>query len=71
LALCEQQKGTLRECIAARRTQIAELKARRKALPKHILIKDLPEEDRFYQCPRPTTPGHYEAHERKLPESLL
>jgi hypothetical protein len=47
VALCEQQKGTLRECIAARRTQIAELKARRKALPKHILIKDLPEEDRF------------------------
>jgi hypothetical protein len=47
VALCEQQKGALRERIVARRTQIAELKARRKALPKHILIKDLPQEDRF------------------------
>ena len=30
-----------------RRHQIEQLKAQRKALPKHIEIKDLPEQDRF------------------------
>jgi hypothetical protein len=47
LAACEQEKGALRQRIEARRSQIAELKAQRKALPKHTLIKDLPEKDRF------------------------
>ena len=47
VALCEQQKGALRERIEARRSQIVELKVQRKTLPKHILIKDLPAQDRF------------------------
>jgi hypothetical protein len=32
MAACEQQKGTLRQCIEARRSQIATLKTQRKAL---------------------------------------
>jgi hypothetical protein len=49
MALCEQQKGELRQRIEAGRSQIAELKAQRKTLSKHILIKDLPQEDRFHR----------------------
>jgi hypothetical protein len=47
VAACEQEKGALRQRIEARRSQIAELKVQRKTLPKHILIKELPEKDRF------------------------
>jgi hypothetical protein len=47
VAACEQEKGALRQRIEVRRSQIAELKAQRKTLPKHILIKELPEKDRF------------------------
>jgi hypothetical protein len=47
MAACEQKKGTLRQCIEARRAQIATLKAQRKTLPKHLPLKDLPEVDRF------------------------
>ena len=47
VAACEQEKGALRQRIEVRRSQIAELKAQRKTLPKGILIKDLPEQDRF------------------------
>jgi hypothetical protein len=47
MAACEQQKGTLRQGIEARRAQLATLKAQRKALLKHLPIKDLPEADRF------------------------
>jgi hypothetical protein len=47
MAACEQKKGTLRQCIEARRAQLATLKAQRKALPKHLPIKDLPEAERF------------------------
>jgi len=36
MAACEQKKGTLRQCIEARRAQLATLKAQRKALPKHL-----------------------------------
>ena len=38
VVLCERQKGDLRQRIEARRSQIAELKAQRKTLPKHILM---------------------------------
>lgn len=47
MAACEPQKGALRQCIEARRSQIATLKTQRKALPKHLPMKDLPEADRF------------------------
>jgi transposase len=47
MAACEQEKGALSQRIEARRAQIAALKAQRKALLKHIPIKDLPEKDRF------------------------
>lgn len=49
VALREQQKGELRQRIEAGRSQIAELKAQCKTLPKHILIKDLPQKDRFHR----------------------
>ena len=43
----QQKKGQLQQAIEERRPQIEQLKAQRKALPKHIEIKDLPEQDRF------------------------
>lgn len=43
----ELKKGQLQEAIQARRFQIQELKTQRKANPKHIEIKNLPEQDRF------------------------
>ena len=39
----------LQQAIEERRPQIEQLKAQRKALPKHIEIKDLPEQDRFHR----------------------
>ena len=45
----QQKKGQLQQAIEERRHQIEQLKAQRKALPKHIQIKDLPEEDRFHR----------------------
>jgi len=45
----ERDKGALSETILARKAQIQELKAKRKALPKHILVKDLPQDDGFQQ----------------------
>jgi hypothetical protein len=47
MAAYEREKGDLRQGIEARRAQVAELKAQRKALPKHLLLKELPEADRF------------------------
>ena len=44
-----REKARLRQSIAERQTKIKELKARRKALKRHIEIKDLPEADRFSQ----------------------
>lgn len=49
MAAIEKDKGALRETIHARKAQIQQLKTKRKALPKHILVKDLPQEDRFQQ----------------------
>jgi hypothetical protein len=42
-------KGQLQQTIENRRQHIEQLKARRKAVSKHILLKDLPEQDRFQQ----------------------
>ena len=42
-------KGQLQQAIENRRQHIEQLKARRKAVSKHILLKDLPEQDRFQQ----------------------
>jgi hypothetical protein len=43
----QQKKGQLQQTIEQRRQQIEQLKTQRKAIPKHIEIKDLPEQDRF------------------------
>ena len=43
----ERKKGQLQQAIEERRHQINQLKAQRKALAKHIEIKDLPDRDRF------------------------
>ena len=43
----QQKKGHLQQVIEERRHQIKQLKDQRKANPKHIEVKDLPEQDRF------------------------
>jgi len=43
----QQKKGQLQQAIEERRHQIEQLKTQRKAHPKHIEVKDLPEQDRF------------------------
>jgi hypothetical protein len=43
----ERKKGQLQQAIEERRQQIEQLKDQRKANPKHIEVKDLPEQDRF------------------------
>lgn len=43
----EQDKGKLLEQIEARQLKIDQLKKERKATPKHITLKELPEEERF------------------------
>jgi hypothetical protein len=43
----ERKKGQLQQAIEERRQQITQLKDQRKANPKHIEVKDLPEQDRF------------------------
>jgi hypothetical protein len=45
----QRDKGQLQQAIEERRQQIDQLKAQRKGLTKHLQIKDLPEQDRFYQ----------------------
>jgi hypothetical protein len=42
-------KGQLQQAIVEGRQHIEQLKAQRKALAKHILLNDLPEQDRFQQ----------------------
>jgi hypothetical protein len=42
-------KGQLQQAIQKRQQDIELLKSQRKALPKYILVKDLPEQDRFQQ----------------------
>jgi hypothetical protein len=45
----EFSKGQLQQAIEKRCHDIEQLKIQRKAVPKHILVKDLPEQDRFQQ----------------------
>ena len=45
----ELSKGQLQQAIENRRQLIDQLKAGRKALAKHLLLKDLPEQDRYQQ----------------------
>jgi hypothetical protein len=45
----ELSKGQLQQAIEKRCQDIEQLKTQRKAVPKHILVKDLPEQDRFQQ----------------------
>ena len=45
----ELTKGQLQQAIEKRRQDIEQLKTERKAVAKHILLKDLPEPDRFQQ----------------------
>jgi prepilin-type processing-associated H-X9-DG protein len=47
--LHEQEKGTLLQIIQQRQSQLESLKAQRKAAGRHVLLKDLPEKDRFSQ----------------------
>ena len=42
-------KGQLQQAIEKRCQHIEQLKTQRKAVPKYILVKDLPEQDRFQQ----------------------
>jgi hypothetical protein len=44
-----QKKAALQEDIESLQTRVLELKADRKATPRHIAVKDLPEEQRFKQ----------------------
>jgi hypothetical protein len=46
-AAYETKKGQLLQSIESRQLKLAELKAQRKNAPKHVLLKDLPQEDRF------------------------
>ena len=46
-AAYETKKGQLLQSIESRQLKLAELKAQRKNTPKHVLLKDLPQEDRF------------------------
>ena len=43
----QQKKGHLQQVIEERQHQIKQLKDQRKAIDKHIEVKDLPEQDRF------------------------
>jgi hypothetical protein len=45
----QRKKGQLQLAIEERRCQIEQLKAQRKAVAKHIEIKDLPDKDRFHR----------------------
>jgi len=45
--LNQSKKGQLQQAIEERRHHIEQLKAQRKAIAKHIEIKDLPDKDRF------------------------
>ena len=43
----QQHKARLHEAITARAALLEELKARRKQTPRHLALKDLPEEEQF------------------------
>jgi len=48
-AAFEQKKGRILQSVQTRQAAVADLKAQRKNTPGHILVKDLPEQDRFSQ----------------------
>jgi len=48
-AAFEQRKGVLLQTIEARSTAIEQMKVQRREAHKHVLVKDLPEPDRFSQ----------------------
>ena len=43
----QQQKARLHEALTTRETCLAELKAKRKDIPRHVALKDLPKEEQF------------------------
>jgi hypothetical protein len=53
----EQQKGQWPEQIGQQETQLAEWKPQRKATPRHLTLKELPEQERFAQLR--TTKKHF------------
>jgi hypothetical protein len=53
----EQQKGQLLERITQQETQVADGKRQRKETPRHLTLKDLPEQERFAQLR--TTKKHF------------
>jgi hypothetical protein len=57
VAAYEQEKGRLLEGLQQQEQKLAQLKAQRKALPRHLLLKELPEAERFSQLR--TTKKHF------------
>jgi len=57
VALYEQQKGRLLEQLQQQEQKLAQLKAERKALLRHLALKELPEAERFSQLR--TTKKHF------------
>jgi hypothetical protein len=60
----QRKKGQLQQAVEERRQQIEQLKTQRKAVAKHIEIKDLPDKDRFHRLrsEKKTLHRHYQAH---------
>jgi len=57
VAAYAQAKGRLLEQLQQQETKLAQLKAQRKALPRHLTLKELPEAERFRQLR--TTKKHF------------
>jgi len=57
VAAYEQAKGRLLERLQQQEQKLAQLKAERKAAPRHLALKDLPEAERFKQLR--TTKKHF------------
>ena len=57
VAAYEQEKGRLLEQLQQQEQKLAQLKAERKAAPRHLALKDLPEAERFSQLR--TTKKHF------------
>lgn len=57
VAAYEQEKGRLLEDLQQQETKLAQLKAERKTMPRHLTLKELPEAERFSQLR--TTKKHF------------
>ena len=57
VAAYEQQKGRLLEQLQQQEKKLAQLKAERKAAPRHLMLKELPQAERFSQLR--TTKKHF------------